>query len=131
MTLMANGRGNGGRSNDCHALLQTLRVYLLKNLDDGESVLLEAIYRHFLPRIRQTSAQCIMEKAGGKRELFEQEELSFSCMVDEEALRWKYMEQIIHELQGWICNNLYTRDSLNAKDTRRKRDIHRKPSSYH
>ena len=76
MTLIATVRKSGGRSKDCRVLLQTLGMCVSKNLDDGNSVLLEAIYWQIFSAISWTSAKRIMEKAGKKRKRFREEELS-------------------------------------------------------
>ena len=91
-TPISNGRESGGRSKYCSALLQTLGMCLSKNLDDGDSVSLEAIFRQIFFGVSRTAAQRIMKRVGEKRKRFEQKDLSFFCIVNDEALRWKYTE---------------------------------------
>ena len=48
--------------------------------------------------------------------------------MEVEAKRWKYNEYDFVELRKYMCDNRYTKDSPNVKDTVNARDIYGKLS---
>ena len=123
--MVVEGRTNGGRTRQCRSLLSIIGMCLANRLgDDDCDISKEALYRTVFKSVSRVSARRLMKKAGQKRKRFEEEELrEFRC-VDEEAKRWKYNESDIVELRKYMCNNRYTKDSPNTKDTVKARDIY-------
>ena len=119
--IVAKNEGSGGRSKQCRSLLQTIVMCLMSGVEDPVSK--NAILRQILPSLSRGAAYRLMDKAGEKRKRLEAEELSEFKMVEEEENRCKYTFYEKEALINWMCDNLYTRQSPNAKDTIRKRDI--------
>lgn len=122
--LVAGKRATGGRSKQCRALLIAIAMCVTHELDDKVSK--EAVIRQIFPAISRAAAQRLLKTAGKKRKRLEEEELYDFRMVDEERKRWKYTDEIILNLRHYMCNNIYTRDSPNSKDTIRERDTYGK-----
>ena len=122
--LLAGKRATGGRSKQCRALLIAIAMCVTHELDDKVSK--EAVIRQIFPAISRAAAQRLLKTAGKKRKRLEEEELYDFRMVDEERKRWKYTDEIILNLRHYMCNNIYTRDSPNSKDTIRERDMYGK-----
>jgi hypothetical protein len=122
---VAQNRGSGGRSREVRSLLQTILMCVMRTKGE-DSVSKEAIRRQILPSLSIKAAHRLMKKAGEKRKRFMELDLSEFKIVEEEEKRWKYSTEEIEDLRRWMCDNLYTRKSPNAKDTIRKRDLNGK-----
>ena len=72
------------------------------------------------------SAWCILKNTGEERKKFEEEDIQQFRAVEIEEDRLKFPEEEINDLQHYMTNNLYTKNSSNTDDTIRKRDIHGK-----
>ena len=124
------GKVKGGRSKECRALLSIIGICLADGLDDHNgNVSKDMIYRTVFKSLPRKTARRLLEKSGEKQKKFRQEEMhEFTC-VEEEARRSKFTDKDYIELRKYMCNNRYTRDFSNKKDTVRARTIHGKFSS--
>ena len=120
---IANSKSDGGRRQECRALLKMIGMTLTESAEAKE-VSQEAVIRQVFPNFSRRSAQRILKKAGEKRKRFEEQELCDFTLVEDEKKRSKYSSQQIDELRNWMLTNDYSRDSPQAKDTIRERDIH-------
>lgn len=122
---IAKQGSDGGRTKECRALLQAIGM-CITGVAAGKEVSKEAIIRNMFSTFPRSTAQRIMKKAGEKRKRFETEELTEFRMVEEDERRCKYSPEEIEELRAYMCDNFYTRNLPNAKDTLRERDINGK-----
>ena len=122
---IAEQNSEGGRRKECRALLQAIGMCLAGSAA-GKDVSKEAIRKTVFESFPRMTGLRILKNAGKKRKRFEAEALTEFRMVEEDELRWKYTEEEIKNLRAYMCDNLYTRNSPNAKDTLRERDINGK-----
>ncbi|EJK47945.1 hypothetical protein THAOC_33300, partial [Thalassiosira oceanica] len=112
----------GGRGKECRALLTTIGMALAESAE-LQGVSERAVLRQVFPNFSRLTAQRIMRKAGEKRKKFEEEELREFTLFEDEVRRSKYSDQEIDDLRNWMLTNDYSRDSPQAKDTIRERDL--------
>ena len=122
---IAEQNSEGGQRKEYQALLQSIGMCLARSAA-GKDASKEAIRKTVFKSFPQITGLCILKNAGRKRKRFEAEALAEFRMVEEDELRWKYSKEEIKNLRAYMCDNLYTRNSPNAKDTLRERDINGK-----
>ena len=88
---------------------------LMSGVEDPVSK--NAILCQILPSRSRDAAYRLMDKTGRKRKQLEAEELLEFKMAEEEENRCKYTFYEKEALLNWMCDNLYTGQSPNAKDT--------------
>ena len=127
--IISDGRINGGRTRQCRSLLKIIGMCLAEGLgNDDCKISKNALYRTVFKSISIMAARRLMVTAGKKMELLGAEELQEFRCVEVEAKRWKYNEYDFVELRKYMCDNRYTKDSPNVKDTVNARDIYGKLS---
>ena len=123
--ICVENRESGGRSKECRSLLKNIIMAMLKK-NPGHGIK-SAIRRQVLTSLSNDAAWRLLQSSGEKRKRFEEMNMQDFRAVEEEADRLKFPDKEIDDLQSYMCDNLYTRDSPNERDTLRKRDIHGKP----
>ncbi len=79
--------------------------------DNDEDVSQNAIGQQLLEDFSVDARKRMLKKSGIKRKRFEEQELRQFSIVDKEKKRWKYSDEDIEGLRGYMVENTYTRDS--------------------
>ena len=106
--------------------MQMIAMCLADGIDDNQNISRRSIYRTIFKSLSYGATQRLLNKASKKRKRMEEEDLSEFLAVDHEKRRSKYDDADILSLRKWMCNNRYTRESPNTKDTIDERDMYGK-----
>ncbi len=107
-----------GRSKECRSLLKNIIMAMLKK-NPGHGIK-SARRRQVLTSLSNDAAWRLLQSSGENRKRFKEMNMQDLRAVEEEADRLKFPDKEIDDLQLYMCDNLYTRDSPNEKDTLRK-----------
>ncbi|KAL7533169.1 hypothetical protein ACHAXR_005078 [Thalassiosira sp. AJA248-18] len=103
------------------SLLSTLLMCAEKDKTSGVSK--SVIGRTLLGSYSNKTHERMIEKAGIKRKRFYEQDLGQFCIIDKEKKRWKYTDEDIEGLRGYMVDNTYyTRESPMKDDTVVKKD---------
>ena len=122
---VAKTKNKGMLTRTCRTILSFLGMAVAKGGEGREEnrVPVNAICRQIFGSYSEGAAKRIMAKASIKRKRFDEEDLSQFNIIDKEKKRWKFSEDEIEKLQGYMVDNTFTRQSPMKYDTLRKKRI--------
>lgn len=119
---IATTKKRGMLSRTSRSTLSTLIMTVAAGGGD-EKVSKREISRQLLPSFSRGAQHRILKKAAIKRQRFNEEDLKQFSLVDAEQKRWKFDDDEMESLQGYMAENDFTRMSPMKNDGVRKRDL--------